>query len=293
METHNMSEETMENAAGLVAEWLADLHARYIDEPTVSDVRIGVFYTAVEISTGDVGVAFTPRDLSDTVCCPKTAAGAPPAGRLIGLSAWEMSRYALAPSAHRRAVGVATLNALSAASIDRYGLPEGLFRKKLDALAVAELKPGDEVVMVGALVPFVKALSGRVAKLRIVDKHVEALKPDERSMWVSPESALDALARASVAIISGSALVEGGIDELLNAAASARILIMAGPTTPLWPGPFFKHGLDILGGIRVRNGKQMLDIVGQGGSGYFFEHAADKCCVIRPSTISGARAQLI
>jgi hypothetical protein len=70
----------------LVAEWLAHLHLNFNDEPLVTDVRIGVFYTAVEISTGDVGVAFTPRDLSDTVCCPKTASGAPPAGRLIGVS---------------------------------------------------------------------------------------------------------------------------------------------------------------------------------------------------------------
>jgi hypothetical protein len=101
METRHI-EQTTDCAVGLNAQWRADLQARYIDEPTVTDVRIGVFYTAVEISTGDIGVAFTPRDLSDTVCCPKTAAGAPPAGRLIGIGAWEMSRYALAPSTLKR-----------------------------------------------------------------------------------------------------------------------------------------------------------------------------------------------
>jgi hypothetical protein len=35
----------------LVAEWLAHLHLNFNDEPLVTDVRIGVFYTAVEIST--------------------------------------------------------------------------------------------------------------------------------------------------------------------------------------------------------------------------------------------------
>lgn len=39
----------------LVAEWLSDLRRNYADEPLVSDVRVGVFYAAVEISTGDVG----------------------------------------------------------------------------------------------------------------------------------------------------------------------------------------------------------------------------------------------
>jgi hypothetical protein len=76
-----------------VTEWQSDLRSRYIDEPTVTDVRIGVFYTAVEISTGDVGVAFTPRDLNDTVCCPSTAVGAPPPGRLTSLGAWEVAKY--------------------------------------------------------------------------------------------------------------------------------------------------------------------------------------------------------
>jgi uncharacterized protein (DUF4213/DUF364 family) len=204
-----------------------------------------------------------------------------------------MARYALAPSALRRALGVATLNALSAAAINRYGLPEGLFQEKLDALGAAQFRPSDEVVMVGAFIPFIKILRGRVAKLQIVDKHAEALKLDERSMWVPPESATDALARASVAIMSGSALVEGGIEDLLAAAAPARIRIMAGPTTPAWAGPFFKRGVDVLGGIRVRNGRQLLDIVGQGGSGYFFEQAAEKCCVIRPPASSGARAAVI
>lgn len=183
-------------------------------------------------------------------------------------------------------LGVAALNALSAAAINRYGLPEGQFREDLDALAAAQFRPSDDVVMVGAFIPFIKTLRGRVAKLQIVDKHAEALIPSERSMWVPQESATDTLANASVAIVSGSALVEGGIEELLAAAAPVRIRIMAGPTTPVWPGPFFTRGVDVLGGIRARNGRQLLDIVGQGGSGYFFEQAAEKCCVIRPKTSS-------
>jgi len=267
----------------LVAEWLSDLRRNYADEPLVSDARVGVFYTAVEISTGDVGVAFTPRDLSDTVCCPKTAAGAPPAGRLIGVKAWETAGYALSPSALRRAVGIATLNALSAAAINRYGLPGGVLREKLDALDAARIAPVDEVVMVGAFVPFIKKLKGRVARLRVIDKHRDALKPDEQALWIPPERAAEALKDASVVIFSGSTLVEGGIDELLSWSEAARVRVMAGPTSPLWPFPFFRRGLSVLGGIRVLNATDLLTIVGQGGSGYLFEKAAEKVCVIDPS----------
>jgi uncharacterized protein (DUF4213/DUF364 family) len=207
----------------LVVEWLSDLRRNYSGEPLVSDVRVGVFYTAVEISTGDVGVAFTPRDLSDTVCCPKTAAGAPPAGRLIGARAWEAAECALSPSALRRAVGVATLNALSAAAIERHGVPEGTLQEKLDALDAAVIVPDDRVVMVGAFVPFIKSLKGRVAGLSVIDKHPDALKPDEQTLWISPQLAVETLRNASVVVFSGSALVEGGIEGLLQASRSARI----------------------------------------------------------------------
>ena len=273
----------------LAAEWLSDLRRNFTDEPLVSDARVGVFYTAVEISTGEVGVAFTPRDLTDTVCCPKTAAGAPPAGRLIGVRAWETAEYALSPSALRRALGIATLNALSAAAINRFGLPEGIMREKLDALDAAGIADDDEVVMVGAFIPFIKKLKGRVASIKVIDKHRDALKPEEQALWAPPESAAEVLKDASVVIFSGSTLVEGGIEELLSWSEAARVRVMAGPTTPLWPRPFFKHGIAILGGICVLNGRDLLTIVGQGGSGYFFETAARKACVIDPAIDFSAR----
>jgi uncharacterized protein (DUF4213/DUF364 family) len=266
---------------GIISEWLAELRDVLSDEPVVSEARVGVFYTAVQVSTGSVGVAFTPRDLNDTVCCPKSAAGAPPAGRLIGRKAWELAGYALSPSALRRALGIATLNALSSTALERYGLSQGEMRPNLDALDAVEIRSVDRVVMVGSFVPFIKALKDRVTCLSVVDKHPEALRPDERMLWVAPQRVAEALGSADVVLISGSALVEGGIDDLLGACPKARRRVLAGPTAPLWPATFFRHGIDVLGGIRVADGRELLNIVGQGGSGYFFETAAAKVCIVR------------
>jgi uncharacterized protein (DUF4213/DUF364 family) len=282
-----------EGQVKLVAEWLGDLRHSYEGEPFVSDVRVGVFYTAVEISTCHVGVAFTPRGLSDTVCCPKTAAGAPPAGSLIGAKAWELAEYALSPSALRRALGIATLNALSAAAAERHGLSGGRLQENLDALDAALIADDDRVVMVGAFIPFIKRLKGRVASLNVIDKHRDALKPEERVLWTPPRRVSEVLANASVVIFSGSALVEGGVEELLEASAPARIRIMAGPTTPLWPRPFFKRGIAVLGGIQILDGRNLLTIVGQGGSGYLFGRAARKACLLDPSFDSAAQFQAV
>jgi hypothetical protein len=45
----------------------------------------------------------------------------------------------------------------------------------------------------------------------------------------------------------------------------------------------FCRGVQVLGGMRVRDSAKMLRLVSEGGSGYFFETAAEKICVVQES----------
>jgi uncharacterized protein (DUF4213/DUF364 family) len=148
-------------------------------------------------------------------------------------------------------------------------------------LAAAKIRADDTVAMVGAFVPFIKKLKGQVAGLRVVDKHKEALKADELPFWRPPELARHTLSEAHVVIITGSALVEGGLDSLLQAARNARSVVLAGPTASSWPPPFFAKGVHILGGMRVTEPAKLMQLVSEGGSGYFFDSAAEKVCILR------------
>lgn len=139
----------------IAEKWVQELyHASGKSTPLIQDVRVGVFYTAVRISSGHVGVAFTPRDLADTVCCPHSAAAAPPSGRMQGRSAWELAEYATSREPLRRAIGAAILNGLSALCVEKHGTPGGDAHVGLDALEAARVEPGDRVTMVGAFAPF-------------------------------------------------------------------------------------------------------------------------------------------
>ena len=180
------------SANNLMEAWIADLHRVLEATPvSVSDVRIGVFYTAAQLGNGYAGVAFTPRGMTDTVCCPKSASVAPPAGRLAGRDAWDLAEYALSPVALRRAVGVAVLNALSSMARAEHGVPGGRLVPGMDALEGAGVHADDQVAMVGGFIPFIKALKGRVQDLWVVDKHPEALKEDELPFWRPPERAAE------------------------------------------------------------------------------------------------------
>jgi uncharacterized protein len=266
----------------VVAEWIADLQeALKAETLETAEVRVGLFYTAVRIATGDVGVAFTPRGLRDTVCCPQTAAASEPAGRMVGRDAWELAALATAEHPLGRAVGVATLNALSSLALGRCGVAGGELRAGVDALAAIGVQPQDRVAMVGAFVPFIKQLRGKVQELWVIDKHPEALKSAELALLRAPTEAIATLACATVVIITGSALIEGGLDDLLAASARARVVALAGPTASPWPPTFFRRGVTLLGGIRITDGPRIMTLVSEGGSGYSFDSAAEKVVIVR------------
>ncbi|MAF86097.1 MAG: Fis family transcriptional regulator [Dehalococcoidales bacterium] len=266
----------------LIEDLIASLESGLDRRPlTIAQVCIGVFYTVVELSDGQVGAAFTPRDMEDTVCCPRSAAELPEAGKLSGQSAWDMAQQALSPSRLCRSVGLATLNALSACLMAEKDIPGGRLLSNTDALDVAHIDAGDKVAMVGAFTPFIRKLKKQDVDLKIIDKHREALKGKELSFWVSPDSIAKVMPEADVAIITGSAMVEGGLDGLLELCKGAHEVVLAGPTASPWPEPFFARGVTVMGGIRVKDSAEFMRLVAEGGSGYFFSGPAEKIAIVK------------
>ena len=86
---------------------------------------------------------------------------------------------------------------------------------------------------------------------------------------------------ADVAIITGSAMVEGGLDGLLELCKGAHEIVLAGPTASPWPEPFFARGVTVMGGIRVRESVAFMRLVAEGGSGYFFSGPAEKIAIVK------------
>ena len=248
----------------------------------VDKVVIGVFYTAVKLETGHTGVAFTPvREIPEAVCCPRSASRMPAAGKLAGQSAWELLGHALNDSPLKVSVGIATLNALSALAMEEQGLADYRVLKGADALDVVDVGPEDEVALVGAFVPFIKKLKGQVGHLWVLEKNPQALKADEMALYRPAEEAREVLSGADVVVISGSAIVHHSLDSLLSFCPSAREVIVAGPTASMYPDPLFARGVTVLGGIAILDGDEMVTVVGEGGSGYFFAGYAEKTVLVR------------
>jgi uncharacterized protein (DUF4213/DUF364 family) len=213
----------------------------------VVDVRIGLGYTAVQLESGQAGVAWTPK--SDAPCCTHfqqagTLKGRP-AMELLGFLADEKSSLA-------RAVGLATANALLAS------LPRpAIWREEI--ISTLEITTDDRVAMVGYFGPVVSHLRKIGCTLDIIE-----LNP-HRGETITPEQGQEALSRCSVAILTGTSLINGTLDELLAALGNPRAAVLLGPSSPLCPEVFAETRITHLAGARVTNAEAVLQIVSEGG----------------------------
>ncbi len=150
-----------------------------------------------------------------------------------------------------------------------------------DALDAANVRPEETVAMVGAFTPFIKALKTTVRQLWVID-NTQARCGVTKSSCGGLLRRPPTLSHADVVVITGSALVEGGLAGLLDAAANARCVVLAGPTASPWPPTFFARGVHILGGVQITDGPGAMRLVGEGASGYLlFSQVGRKVCVIR------------
>lgn len=198
----------------------------------VKRLCIGLGYTAVEISGGQVGLAYT---LFEPGCCellPKE------------LTFWEkpadlVLRGLLSSHSLETTIALATVNAL-------------LNNRELsflygDTLSVISPKSEDEVAMVGYFEPLARKLSGRVKALWIFEKG-ERHGPGLLSEAEMPEY----LPRASLVFITSVTLINRTLEDILDQIKRAREVVLLGASTPLAPEVFRFTPVTLLSGVRVR-----------------------------------------
>ena len=247
---------------------------------TPKDVRIGVFYTGVVLSTGHAGMSYTPvQEIPEAVCCPRSHAKMPQAGNLLNFPVTDLMEYALDDNVLKTAVGIATINALSAILLEDDHCPykPSAYGNALDLIQIAK---EDTVVMVGAFPPFIKRIQEITSKLFVIEKNPRAVGKGD-TVQIEPEARLhELIPQGDIMIITGVTLVNHTLGPILQLARNARDIVVVGPTASVYPEPLFKRGVTVLGGVRVTDAMKMIHRIGEAGSGYdFFEQCAEKIVI--------------
>jgi len=263
-----------------------------LDEITIERAVVGLFFTGVKLKNGTAGTSATPiKSIPEAVCCPSSAMAMPFPGKLRGRRAVDLAHEALSGHGIRRAVGIATVNALADCCWQRRPHRDIELHQGVDAFDATDIRHGDKVVVVGAFVPFLKELKRRGQAFLVLEQDSATLKADELPFFRPAEQAAEILPDADVVLITGSTLVNNTLEDLLALARPDARVTIVGPTVGMLPDAFLARGADVLGCVRITEPDAFLDLLAEGGSGYhFFGRTAQKLVLARRSAEFDTRA---
>ncbi|ABA89216.1 protein of unknown function DUF364 [Syntrophotalea carbinolica DSM 2380] len=212
----------------------------------IEEVRIGVGYSAVKLDNGHAGLAWTPPNRGGG--CTHLHA----AGTLGGKPATELLAGLVEERPLLRALGVATANALLADSPS----PDV---STVNALEPLRITPSCHVVMVGYFGPLVRDLQNVGCRLDIVE--LDSNRPGV----LSPQQGQKVLGVCDVAILTGTSLITGTLDELFASLGRPRSAVLLGPSAPLCAEVFADTPLTQISGARVLDCDSVFRVISEGG----------------------------
>ena len=229
----------------LLSALLTDLPAA-----TVTDVRVGAFWTAVVLTVNGekrCGLASTLR--SDEHHRGGGSA-VPQAGHLTELSAGELAQMATGNRPPATSIGIAALNAL-------VQQPSSAWVDVNAEEVIARYGAEKNVALVGHF-PFIPRLRQRVGQLWVLEQH-----PGDDDL---PATAAETvIPQADVVAITGTTVINHTAESLLALCRPSARVLMLGPSTPLSP-KLFQFGIDLISGSVVENIPAVLNAVSQGAN---------------------------
>jgi len=207
----------------------------------VKEVRIGPFWTGVWSKY--VGLASTTFTHKPTMPPPIKEAG-----NLTQKSVLELCNYANSDCLLQASVGMAAINSALEVDLNKC--------QNINAAEVLYEKGKNKKVVVVGHFPFVNKLRGLTKELWVVER-----KPQSGDIPAS--EAKQVIPQAEVIAITGTALINGTMGELLSWCPKESIVMVLGATTPLSP-VWFDYGVDLVSGTRVTDPELMLRLISEG-----------------------------
>ncbi|HOO41774.1 MAG TPA: DUF364 domain-containing protein [Syntrophales bacterium] len=252
-----------------------------LESLSVEKTVIGLFFTGVKLNNGVGGVCFTPiKTIPEAVCCPSSARAMPASGKLKDRKVKQFLDDMFADNPLKRTMGIAVMNALSTVCWQKRPPESYEIKIGVDALDEVTIPEEGFVVVVGALVPAIKALKQRGKPFGILELDPLTLKKDELEFFVPFQQASAAVPKADLVIVTGTTLINDTLEELLRLRKPQARVVVLGPTVSMLPDAFFSRGVDVLGGIMVTDADRLLDLIAEAGSGYhFFGKGAERVVI--------------
>jgi uncharacterized protein (DUF4213/DUF364 family) len=213
-------------------------------------VWIGLHWTAVTVTRNGRPRCGLASTLPGDCHVPHAEAAVPWAGHLMEHGALELAGLARSSHTLEASIGVAAINAL-------LEVDESQCRDENALHTLQREGAGKRVALIGHF-PFIPRLRPAVEELWVLEHHPQ---PGE----FPAERAADLLPQADVIAITGTALINHTLQELLPLCRPEALVMILGPSTPLSP-VLFRHGATVLAGTLVVDPAAALRCLGQGAT---------------------------
>ena len=119
---------------------------------------------------------------------------------------------------------------------------------------------GDVVAIVGNIAPTIKKLRAKTRRVYVFERDLD-LRDDN----TLPDTAVEEiLLQSDVALITGTSIVNGTVDRLLELSRNAREVALVGSTAGLPPTVLFRHRATAVGTVRVTNRDRAMRVIAEG-----------------------------
>lgn len=223
---------------------LKDILASVNHDAEIKDIRIGIFHTAV--LTRNCGLAASlPRDALKQ-SSPRVASP----GFLMDRTTRELTDMVFSESILEAAIGMAGINSLI--DIDESRCSE------LNASEIIAEKGRDKNVAIIGHFPFIPKIREIVRNLWVIEKNPQ---PGD----YSEEKAKELIPEADVLAITGTAITNHTIEELLRLKNKNTYTVVLGDSAILSP-VLFDYGVDAIAGTKVLDPDLVLKCISQGAN---------------------------
>lgn len=249
-----------------------------LEDLTISDVRVGLFLTAVRLSDDSYG---TSASLNDNR--PHSAKSSRDFGDFGPLKIRGKKVTWLFETDKESNIiltlRIAVLNAISSGLIASSGHK---IIENCDPVDLLDLGSRKTITIVGAFQSYIRKISETGNSLYVLELDENALTPDQKQFYVPANEYRKVLPLSDIVIITGLTLVNGTIDGLLSAIDKRSRVIVTGPSSSIIPDILFSNKVSIIGATRITKPELLFDVISEAGTGYhLFEYCAQKICIIK------------
>lgn len=207
-------------------------------------------FCAVQLDDGSVGLAFTLLD--------GTLAALHARGADSGRAAMELVRGYAAGDGAARALGLATINALTRRLFDRAGfVPDD----SIDSFGSLALEPGDRLGMVGHFTPLIEQARVLGIPVTVLELKAELVR-EEPGLVVTLDPAR--LAGCNKIVSTSTLLLNDTFEAVAGCWRGADAVAIVGPSAGCPPDPLFAAGVSAVGAAWVIDAEAFLARVAAG-----------------------------